>query len=116
MSYKLLARTAGVIRMLDGAVLPVRYANGAAVLLDESSTDGKAFVAWLAAGNTPMPDDTPIPTKDDLAAAASDAIDRLEFDVLFNTENRIRTLEGKAAITRVQYRDALIARWKVLNP
>jgi hypothetical protein len=104
-TYKL-TRTANVIRLADSACIPN----------DPTNLDRKAYEAWLAAGNTPLPDDTPIPTKDDLAAAASDAIDRLQFDVLFNQENRIRALEGKAAITRAQYRDALIARWKVLNP
>lgn len=39
---------------------------------------------------------------------------RLMFEVNFNQENRIRTLEGKAIITRTQFRDALIALVKTL--
>lgn len=55
-------------------------------------------------------------TPDAEGARAVDAIDRLDFEVDFDQENRIRALELKAPITRSQYRDALIARWKVLNP
>jgi hypothetical protein len=39
-----------------------------------------------------------------------DAEDRLQFDIHFDLENRVRVLEGKAAITRAQYRAALKAR------
>ena len=56
------------------------------------------------------------PTADELAASAVDRVDRLQFDVLFNHENRMRALEAKAPITPAQFRDALIARCKVLNP
>lgn len=55
-------------------------------------------------------------TPDALATKAVDAIDRLHFEVNFDQENRIRALEGKAPVTRATYRDALIARWKLLNP
>lgn len=55
-------------------------------------------------------------TLDNRAARAIDGLDRLQFEHLFDLENRTRVLEGKTQITRAQYRDALIARWKVLNP
>ncbi len=42
--------------------------------------------------------------------ARLDAEDRLHFEVHFDLENRVRALEGKAAITRAQYRAALKAR------
>jgi hypothetical protein len=72
----------------------------------------------------------PAPTKDELAAAASDSLDRLQFDVMFTAENNMRevrswinvlrpgtfTAAQAAQITAAQYRNALIARWKVLNP
>lgn len=54
-------------------------------------------------------------TVDKRAVVAIDGLDRLWFEVNFDQENRVRVLESKAQITRVQYRDALIARWKVLN-
>lgn len=41
--------------------------------------------------------------------ARLDATDRLQFEVLFNLENRVRVLEGRAAVTRAQYRTALKA-------
>lgn len=56
------------------------------------------------------------PSADVRAARAVDAEDRLLFEINFDQENRIRALEGKAATTRAQYRDALITRWKQLNP
>src|SRR5262245_28450439 len=45
-----------------------------------------------------------------------DAQDRLQFEHLFDLENRVRALEGKLPITRAVYRQALIDRWKLLNP
>lgn len=65
-------------------------------------------VAWVA------PD--PVVLQDAHAQQATDAISRLEFEIWFGQENRIRVLELKPAITRVQYRNALIAAWKTLNP
>lgn len=49
------------------------------------------------------------------AAFAVDGIDRLQFEHLFDLENRMRAQEGIAQITRAQYRTALINRWKQLN-
>lgn len=54
-------------------------------------------------------------TQDMRAARVVDGIDRLQFEHLFDLENRTRILELKPQITRAQYRDALIARWKALN-
>ena len=51
---------------------------------------------------------------DNRAVRVVDSTDRLWFDVNFNQENRIRVLEGKATITKAQYRDALIAAYKAL--
>jgi hypothetical protein len=101
-NYKWIKLNQSLRRIADGACIPVDAAN-------------RDYAAFLASGETPDAEDPP-PTADQKAAGATDSITQLEFDVLFNQENRIRTLEGKASITRVQYRDALIARWKVLNP
>ena len=38
------------------------------------------------------------------------SIDSLHFQIAFDIENRVRTLEGKATITMVQYRSALKAK------
>lgn len=59
-------------------------------------------------------DDVVSPSVDVKAAIAVDSIDRLSFEVNFDQENRIRVLEGKPTITRVQYRTALINAWKAL--
>lgn len=55
-------------------------------------------------------------TPDNKASRSIDGEDRVIFDALFTHENRIRVLEGSAAITQAQFRTALINRWKVLNP
>lgn len=55
-------------------------------------------------------------TQDKRAARAIDAMDRLQFEHLFDLENRTRILELKTPITRAQYRQALIDKWKTLNP
>lgn len=54
-------------------------------------------------------------TLDKRAIRAIDGLDRLQFEHLFNLENRTRVLELKTQITRAQYRDALINLWKSLN-
>lgn len=59
--------------------------------------------------------DAPEVLLDRRAQTAIDSTDRLQFEHLFELENRTRVLEVKLPITRAQYRDALIARWKQLN-
>lgn len=72
--------------------------------------------AELAAAVIATAQETAFNTQDNKAGRAADGVDRLLFDVLFTHENRIRVLEGSAAITQAQFRTALINRWKVLNP
>lgn len=74
-------------------------------LTPEEEAAALARTALEAAANTP----------DAKAARFVDAVDRLWFEVNFDQENRVRAQESKAQITRIQYRDALIARWKTLN-
>jgi hypothetical protein len=54
-------------------------------------------------------------TQDKRAERAIDGLDRVQFEHLFDLENRVRSLEGRFAITKAQYRQALIDRWKLLN-
>jgi hypothetical protein len=81
------------------------------------------FVDRDAAGNVvaayftrQRPGQEELPTQNARAMFEVDAQDRLLFELEFDQENRLRVLEGKAAVTKAQYRDALIARWKALNP
>lgn len=67
---------------------------------------------------------------DRMAAIAVDAMDRLQFEHLFDLENTTRALKARfnvvspgsfppaeaAPITGPQYRAALINRWKAQNP
>lgn len=72
--------------------------------------------AWRLNAGVIAVDDTVVQQlKNEDAVKAIDGIDRLQFEHLFRLENRTRLLEGKLAITRAQYRDALISEWKTLN-
>lgn len=80
-------------------------------------TDRSKRRAWKQNGATIEVDTAKVlQLKDEDAVKAIDGIDRLQFEHLFRLENRTRALEGKLAITKAQYRDALIAEWKTLNP
>lgn len=54
--------------------------------------------------------------QDTKAQAFADAVDKVQFRLLFNLENRVRALEGKLALTAAQYRQAVIDQWKLVNP
>jgi hypothetical protein len=59
----------------------------------------------------------PPKTPDELAALfvdRTDDISRMLFEITFNHENRIRTLQGQGALTRAQYKTALINFYKSL--
>lgn len=101
-TYKWLKTNQTLRRIEDGACIPADLAN----------SDYKAF---LASGAVPAAEDPP-PTQDQRAQSATDGIDKFMFTILFNMENRVRTLEGKAQITRPTYRQALVDLWKTLNP
>lgn len=73
-------------------------------LTPEEEAEALAVKAAWDAENTP----------DARAARAIDSMDRLQFEHLFELENRVRVLEGKAAVTIAQYRNVLIARWKAI--
>lgn len=47
-------------------------------------------------------------------AMESDKVKRLIFEIDFDQENRLRVLEGRPAITKTQYKDALKTRYKNL--
>lgn len=40
--------------------------------------------------------------------------ERLMFEIMFELVNDIRVLKGQGAITKAQYHDALVTRWKAL--
>lgn len=55
-------------------------------------------------------------TQDQKAVRIVDGMQRFQFEIAFDMESRMRVREGKPAITKVQYRTALINLWKTLNP
>lgn len=90
-----------------GTLIANAVASGyAATDVEERLVSGAEFSALLAG---------PPPSVDERATVHVDSIDRLEFEVAFDMENRIRAIEAKPALTRAQYRTALISRWKTLN-
>ncbi len=102
--FKWIERDKRIRRLADEAVIPV----------DQANRDYQEVLTWVGAGNV-IQDEDPRLTVDQRADMAIDSTDRLIFEVLFDIENRVRVLEAKAAVTRAQYRTALITRWKALN-
>lgn len=92
---------------INGALTIVEFPGG---IPDKATQDGWAseYAAFIAGGGF----------QDRAAAQDLDAstLARLMFEVEFDQEKRLRVLEGKPAITKLQYRNALIAQWKTLNP
>lgn len=66
-----------VVRIADNATLPVKWQNGAPVLLDPDSPLNAEFLAWVALGNTPVADPPPPLTQDQLDAVAARAYAKL---------------------------------------
>lgn len=79
---------------------------------DEDEADAMAVItAHLA--RTQQQQDAAV--RDWRARGVVDATDRVAFEHLFDLENRTRVLESRPTITKQQYRQALIDRWKQLN-
>lgn len=52
--------------------------------------------------------------KEAVDAIESDKVKRLLFELNLDQENRLRVLEGSGSITKTQYKDVLIIRYKAL--
>jgi len=60
--YKLLRDSTAVLRVEDGAVIPV----------DKGNADYELYLVWVSQGNAPLPADLPPPpSQDDIDAAAA---------------------------------------------
>lgn len=108
MQFKLVSF--GVIRLDDNANIPD----------DPRNRDWIEYQAWLLAGNTPLPAD-PAPNQTQLDQRLTNLIDlqcdghletRFNFEIDFDQENRIRVLENKQPVTKLQYKNAIINRFK----
>ena len=71
-----------------------------------------AAIAKAAEDEFNSPDN--VAERDIKSGFEADKVRRLIFEIEFNQENRIRTLEGKQPISRATYRDALLAQYKAL--
>ena len=92
--------------MVNGTMTLVEFPGG---VPDQATQDSwiSEYTAFVAGGGL-----------QDISAARDmeeTSLARLSFEVLFDQEKRLRVLEGKPAITKLQYRNALIAVWKTLN-
>jgi hypothetical protein len=110
------------IAKLDAAIKAVCPIHGVSIgRWDDRSTwridfKGEATPEQRAAAQSVVDSFDPTITQDDLAACAIDRIDPLMFDALLTNENKHRALELKQPLTPAEFRAALIARWKALNP
>lgn len=90
-------------RLSDNGMV-IRTSDEASIPADPKNQDRVAYLAWLAAGNTPDPAPV-VPAKDPL-----DAVDQVQFKIAFNHENRLRALEGKGPVTAANFK----AAWRSL--
>lgn len=92
-----------IYKATQNANIFVRVADGAAVSLDGAAGASQDLQAWLAAGNVPDPY-VPPPPLDPI-----DSWDTITLKIAFAHENRVRALEGKAAVTVPQFKAAVKA-------
>lgn len=108
------SRVDAAVRAACPNVESIRFGNIAdrstwSIQFTASATQQQIDAANAAMAAVPYAD-----SADDLADDAVSKIDRLQFEVAFDMENRMRVRESKAAITRAQYRSALIAAFKAM--
>jgi hypothetical protein len=90
------------VEKIDPAWNPATQVRTGPVLQEDHAAEIRRYV-WTVRDKTAQ-------ELDGEKELSLDAYDRLSFLVNFDQENRIRALEGKAAITQLQYRNALKAR------
>ena len=104
-SWKFNNQPGMVCQSVNGTVQITEFPGGvpSQVLQDQWTAE---YQTWIA-GTGPI--DSDCDSSIDLSK-----MNKLNFEVNFNQENRIRVLEAKPAVTRQQYRDALKVTWRTL--
>lgn len=92
-------------REIGGVLTIVEFPGGIPSQADQDAWTAE-YLVWLA-GTGPADKEC-----DESVDAAK--MTRLNFELNFNQENRIRVLEGRSSVTRQQYRDALKVVWRTL--
>lgn len=88
--YKLTSQPGTIIRIADGANIPA----------DQRNADYIEYLAWVAAGNTPLP--VPAPTADEQRAIIQAQIDTLERTAIENRKWREYSV-GEMEKTAIAY-------------
>lgn len=91
-----LTKTAHIKCLIDGSSIPA----------DPANTDYAAYLAWLAAGNTPLPADVPLPPSkaEQIATllAAKGVTRQLSQLSILVLENEAKAMASSYAMTEVQ--------------
>ena len=97
MNYKLTKEGNTVIRLSDNALIP----------FDNRNMDFQEYIAWIAAGNTPLPrDPDPPPTQDELDIGEAKLYTKL--NALKNmTPTQVKTWVTNNVTTFAQAQDAI---------
>lgn len=87
-------------------------------------TANNQIIAWTDSRTQPTQTEIDAVTDADMVSSELDTeannalsiskIERLLFEINFDQENRLRVLEGGAAITKTQYKNALVTKYKAL--
>lgn len=103
--YKL-TNTTSILRTVDGAYIPA----------DEANTDYQAYLAWLAEGNTPEPDDQPTQMQiiESLKEAIQSHLDATAQSLGYDDIKTAVTYADEPAVPKFQAEGQALRAWRSL--